>query len=934
VTTASAADLVGRDHELASLTRVVSRLARGQGGLAWVEGEPGIGKSALLRSALAHATRPPVRILWAPAQQLTQVFPFRLIADVLGVAGVAVDQARREIMDLLAGRTAAADPVMATAERLLALVHHECSQSPVVLVADDLQWADEASLDVWLRLATAVGSVPLLLVGAYRPRPVRPSIERIRQAVDDRHDSLSLTLGPLTPEQVETMASRVLSARPSHAVLAELARAAGNPMYVRDLMDALARGGSLRTSRDVADLVTPARPLSLAPVIARTWGFLSTPTRSMLQVAAVLGTRLDISQLALVSGQRESAVDELVGEAVGAGILVRDDATLTFQHPLIRQAMHDETPSAMRVALHAHAAQVLAEHGWSWGTVARQLLAAPHAVDGWALDWLAAVPAASLYARPDIAVVLLQAALSRTDPTDPRWAVFTTRLTTVLRLLSRQDDLIRVATDGLALVADPRLIGEIALNLARGYRQLDRHADAIGLIRRTLAGPDPGAPWRSRLRAQLVRSLVVSPGSSPAEAQAEACLAILEGQRDHDPISAAVASIAVLPEVSGAGRLAVTDQILRTVVGDDPDSTHVRLVARERRMITLNALGCPEWRKELPEVLAMAERVRRSRQIPVVIRAAGLLRRQGDWDQAARHLDQVLATPGLGFRHRAEAAGHRARIALGRGDQQAVRRHLLVLDESAVVTPSWFDSLSLTAALLAESRGETARAVSLLADRLDPDRPSWHLDEYLAEVVRLALAAGERDTADRAGELAEAAARVDAERRAHPGQVCRGMLDDDPEVLFAAGAELERVGRRPFLAFVLQEAAVRLAQRGEPQAADAAFIKAMNVWEGIGSVFDLRRLQQRLRPYGIRRRTRSPRRQVHFGWAALTKAEREVAMLVGRGHSNPEIATQMFVSRRTVESHIAGILQKLQARSRAEILREVTLRTSTDHEPS
>ena len=928
----AARGLTGREVELGRWAEAASELVVGRGTVVWIEGEPGIGKSALVDTALS-AVGGTARIFRAAGDELTQILPLRLMADCLGVGGADEDEFRREIVDLLAGRGGVVDAILAAAERLLALVDRECARSPVVLVGDDLQWADEASIAVWHRLADAVGQLPLLLVGVCRPVPLRPEVERLRSAVSDRDGALSLTLGPLNQEQVALVAGRRLSARPGPTLLGELARAAGNPLYVHEMVDVLVREGALRTENGVAELVGPPSPLSLGAAIVRRLGFLSPRTRSMLQAASVLDARFGMDQLALVSGRPVPALTEVVGEALAAGVLVEAGSALMFRHPLIRQALHDEVPAAVRTGMHGHAAQVLAEAGWSWHGVARHLVAAPDAIDGWALDWLVAQPAAALYAVPATSVELLEVARERTAPSDPRRALFITRLTTVLRLLSRQDDLVRVGTEALAQVTDPQLVGEIAWNLARGYWRADRHVEATALIRQILDGPDPGAPWRSRLRAQLARSLYFS--GDPAQAIVQTRQAILEGQRDHDPVTVGAASLALLGTNAGEDdELALIDHILQMVVGDDPDSTDLRLILRGRRVMTLFFLGRPEWRTELPKTIAMAERAGSGRQVPMTIHVAGFFWVKGDWDQALLYLDQVTDGPELSVKHRAEAAGYRARIALCRGDQEAARRHLLVLDEVPGVMRAYLDGLYLVTALLAEADGQSERACASLAERLDHEHPTWHLDDYLAEVVRLALAVGERDTARGAVELAEAAAKDKAERLVVAARICRAMLDDDPQALLAATGYLQRVGRRPFLAFVLQEAAVRLAQRGDAPAARTAFNKAVDIWEDLGSDFDLRRIQHRLRPYGIRRGPRSTHRRAVLGWAALTQTEQDVAALVGEGGSNPEIATHMFISRRTVECHVSRILQKLQLRSRAEIVREVILRQATrDGEP-
>jgi len=156
--------LVGRDDELARLGGLVGDLVGGRGGSVWVEGEPGIGKSALLAAGLAGAQRQGCRVFWAAGEELGQRFPLRVMLDCLQVGPRSPDPARREIAGLLQGgqstgrqsARALADPVPAVSERLLALVDRQCASTPVLLVVDDLQWADEASLSLWHRLGRVV----------------------------------------------------------------------------------------------------------------------------------------------------------------------------------------------------------------------------------------------------------------------------------------------------------------------------------------------------------------------------------------------------------------------------------------------------------------------------------------------------------------------------------------------------------------------------------------------------------------------------------------------------------------------------------------------------------------------------------------------------------------------------------------------------------
>ena len=157
----------------------------------------------------------------------------------------------------MAGTVLSGDPVLAETERLLAEVERLCTQSPVVLVTDDLQWADEASLLVWQRLARAVGQLPLLLAGTYRPVPAREQVSRLRGEVL-AVGGVVLSLGPLPPEHVPELVAHVAGARPGPRLAAAVRAAGGNPLYVRELVDALVREGRVAVDEGTAELTAQA----------------------------------------------------------------------------------------------------------------------------------------------------------------------------------------------------------------------------------------------------------------------------------------------------------------------------------------------------------------------------------------------------------------------------------------------------------------------------------------------------------------------------------------------------------------------------------------------------------------------------------------------------------------------------------------------------
>src|SRR5580692_10255136 len=180
---------VGRAVELAVLRRAVADLRGGLGRVVWVEGEPGIGKSALVAEALADFDRS-WNVGWGMADQLAGRLPLRVMLDCLQVRLGSPDPRRSHAADLLRKRQltlpVGGDASATGVEVLVTLVDELCAAAPTVLVLDDAQWADEASLIIWHQLAASIDQLPLLLVATCRPTPRRPEVDQVRTAVRRR----------------------------------------------------------------------------------------------------------------------------------------------------------------------------------------------------------------------------------------------------------------------------------------------------------------------------------------------------------------------------------------------------------------------------------------------------------------------------------------------------------------------------------------------------------------------------------------------------------------------------------------------------------------------------------------------------------------------------------------------------------------------------
>src|SRR4249920_38176 len=211
--------LVGRESEMAQLTGLIKAVARGHGSSVLIEGEPGIGKSALVRAAVAEAPEAGCQVFWGAGDELGQALPLLPFLDGLRVREPSANPRQNTIVRLLRGEVAAdrgTDVPATLAEQLLALVAEQCAVRPTILVIDDLQWADQASVTLWGRLARSARQVPLLLIGMMRPVPQRDDVLALRRVAGD---PARLQLAGLTEGAVTDLVAALAGGRPDDGLL-------------------------------------------------------------------------------------------------------------------------------------------------------------------------------------------------------------------------------------------------------------------------------------------------------------------------------------------------------------------------------------------------------------------------------------------------------------------------------------------------------------------------------------------------------------------------------------------------------------------------------------------------------------------------------------------------------------------------------------------
>jgi DNA-binding CsgD family transcriptional regulator/predicted ATPase len=919
---------------------LVRELAGGQGGLLLLEGEPGIGKSTLVRAALAEAGKAGCQVFWGAGDELGQALPLLPLLDGLRVREPSENPRRNTIVRLLRGELIAdrgTDVSAALAEQLLALITEQCAVLPTVLVIDDLQWADQASVALWGRLARSVRQVPLLLIGMMRPVPQRDDLLALRRAVGD---AARLQLTELTPAAVAELVSAMVGGEPDDKLLRLADGAAGNPLYVTELVAALARSSSLNvTATGAAKLTSGPAPSSLSAAIADRLGFVSGPVREVLRAAALLGVDFAVPDLATVLGRGVADLIPAVEEARAAGVLAESGNGLGFRHPLIRAALYDVIPMPVRAAWHRDAGRALAEAGAPADRVARQLLRAADGPDGtsepmdeWMLTWLAGTAELLVGQAPRVAVELLRQAVATAPIGSAQHDSLVGRLADALYRVGDVPEAGQVANDALAHVIEPDVLVDLHWTLAQCSIRSGRSAESLATLDRALAAPGITTRHRARLLVLAARTHSHLGEVEKAGRFAATALAAATEAADDWAMGWALHVLTIVTAVQGqmTDALPLFDRAL-TVTRADPALTDLRLLLQINKAITL---GCLDRYEDAFTAARQARNL--ADQVGTVIRlgqahsALGqLLFDTGQWDEAmaeVKALEEGLKEPGAASCD----LGIAAVICFHRGEIATARRHVAAAVPHAkrignrVVGP-----LALARSLDREHAEALPDALAVLTGWFESNKEELDEIEHLfADAVRLAMKIGDLDTAKALASQATALATgSQIPHRQANALFCSGMLGHDAARLLAAAERYGDASRPLLSAKALEAAAEDFVRADDRDQARGAFSRAVEIYTSLGAATDVARLQARFRAHGIRRGPRAKHREARSGWDSLTAAETKIAALVEGGMSNPEIAAKLFLSRRTVATHVSHILKKLDVHSRTDIAREAALRT-------
>jgi DNA-binding CsgD family transcriptional regulator/tetratricopeptide (TPR) repeat protein len=730
----------------------------------------------------------------------------------------------------------------------------------------------------------------------------------------------------------------MVGAPPGEALRRLTAQAAGTPLYVRELVDALVREQAVQV-RPTADVARPGEQLpdSLAGVLTDRLSSVSPETAQLLRAAALLGGGFAAADLAVVLRQPVSGLTAGLQEALTAGILAGSGTELVFRHALIRQALYESMPLALRMALHGEAARELAAAGADALSVAQQLSAGGRRGAGWARDWLLQAAPALAARAPQLAVELLQQELDATPSGGATWDSLMVSQLSAQLAAGFNREAARQASWALTVMTDPARRAETYWVLAHAEVSAGRGDDAITTIRQALARAGLPGPWPARMLALLSMLERGASGRAVADRTGRQALAAAEAAGDAFATAHALFDLWLTDSIARdhAAALDRTDRALR-ILGDDPGHADLRAVGLDARTFTLQNLD--QWpQAELALRQAREFALRTGRPDRATWASAAVLRYWlGQWDDALAELGSDAAdSPGTMYsflRERWSALlthGVTALIAGHRDQRTTAGQQLqlgLALPIENVTDRENQDFLVAAHALALEQSGDAGPAMARLAGllpRRDDEMTLTH--QWMPDLLRLALAAGDRELADTAVRAcgAEAAAETRPARATAASLRCRGLLAGDAGLLHDAVAHYRTVGPAVELPATLEDLAVVLADRGRAEEARTALGEAADLYEGMQARWDIRRAESRLRAYGIRRGPRSRRAsRATAGWEALTPTEVRVAALVARGDSTSDIAGSMFLSRRTVQTYISRILTKLDARSRVEIVAE------------
>ena len=942
--------LIGRADAVAALERLLAE-RRGRAHLIAVTGEPGIGKTRLLAELAARAAVRARTVLEGRATEFEREIPFALFVDALDdqlgslpprvlapLGGERLAELARAFPALARFQ---ADRVALGVERyrlhraMRALVELLARRAPLLLVLDDVHWADQASLELLLHLVRRPPRADALLALAYRHAQVAPELAEQLSAAATQGDATQLDLRALTaPETALLLGTDTAAGERLYAA------SGGNPFFATQL----ARVGS----RDEAGGEAGAGqaegvPRAVIAAIARELRGLGEAARVLLEGAAVAGDPFDVELATAAAALGPSAAPALLDELLRVDLVRPADAParFRFRHPIVRNAVYASTGGGWRLAAHARAAAELARRGAPVPQRAHHVERSARPGDAAALAVLREAAAAAAPRAPATAARWYRVALDLTpvEEREQRLALLLA-LAGSLAEAGRIDEAAERVAEALPLVPREQVATRVELlGMGAGIDHLrGRHSEARAGLLAALASLPPGpSAERTAVQIELAVDAIYTTDDSAVADEAANALARLEEIADPGRRAAAAGALALRSGVRGGTSegLELTRVAAAIIDGLEED----RLVGR---LDAAFFLGTAEW-----FLGAFEDAARHLERGVAVARATG----------AARFLVPMLAT--LASAHAVAGRIQRARATVEDAidtARQAGPRELLVL--------------ALGAACLVETQAGDFRAVKTLGEEASTLAGSMPSSQFAVTAVTLCAGAylelGEpgrflsrlraiEESGDVAGlplpfraiteeqrvrallalgrldEAGDAARRL--EELAHAARLTwSGSLPPRAraEYLLACGQPARAASvalgaadhpRCPRIesACCRLLASRALAAAGDRTQALAELERAHRELAACGADGYRDEAARELRRLGRRIARRGSAGSGENGVAALSGRELEVAQLVAEGMTNRQIAAALFVSESTVEKHLRRAFDKLRVSRRAAV---------------
>jgi DNA-binding CsgD family transcriptional regulator/tetratricopeptide (TPR) repeat protein len=930
------AHLLERADELARIDASLLAAHAGRGAVTLVEGPAGIGKTELLATASRRAQRLGMLVLSARGGELERSFPYAVVRQLFEPAVNDADTATRD--RLLSGAAAHAErvvdpraestpsPVEASAvlHGLYWLAANLAAERPVGLVIDDVHWSDPASVSWLVYLARRIdGLAVALIVGA---RPAEPG------ASDVLLDQLRATDGlarvrpaPLTVGAVDGLAREILGdrvepafARACHAVTG------GNPFYATELLRTLRQDRVSGAATDVVaiDGLTPRAVIDAT--LARL-GRLPREARTVADAVALLEPTAELRWIAAVTGLDADVAADAADSLLTLGLL-HSVAPCRFEHPILRSAVEAEIPPARRGRLHLRAARNLAAAEMPVDIVAAHLMQTPPLGEAWIASLLGeAARQASARGAPSGAAAYLQRALAERPPARERRALLLDLGKAESQFHSRQAP--GHLREALALAENPDEIAAVALWLGQTLFHAGRLDEAFEILSEVIDHTDArGSDAMLELEAYLLSIATAAGNITPTADRA----ASLEARTPPGSLAAGAvdATLAFREVFSGAPREPLRERAERALVAIARGSAG-RAHLADRQAPTSTLVWIDELDRAIDvytELLTAAAKMGRVQVFEIFVALRGYaLTRRGDLANAAADVESVLTAA------HTESQGYAAFLALlpqvlllveaGRPDAAEERAR------SAKLLPG-FERGFLTALLRhAEGRAQLAQgkftaaaatlsAVGELCEANGARSPAvfpWRSD------LALALAGTDRhdDAIDLAREELRLAERCDVNRARGVARRALGLLEGGSsglEHLATAVRAFERSPARLERGWASYELGAALRRANRRRDARAPLDRALDVALGCGAGLLASRAREQLEALGAR-----PRSVMRTGAESLTPSELRVCRLAGDGLKNTEIAQALFVSLKTVETHLRSAYRKLDIASRVQL---------------